>query len=555
MRSKTPLQEYILANKAQVLLTCAAMFVSGLLGVLLPLSIGGFYSVVLGAGGGKDRLLHEVGLSVSDTSGFFRLFGGLIAGLALSTYLAQVTSSSLTERFARDLQTRLFARQLHGSLATHMEKPVGSYLLRYSGDLRGVRDLIRKGILQAVGDVFLLLIAFSAMLWIDVHLAFVVIIGFLVSVTLVAVVGRPMSVINAERRKQRSRILEFVASRFNAFRTIKSFNRETPEINAFERTSDKSWESAQRYHRWGAGLQAMIPALFFMAMATVLWLVAQKAEHGQKVHVADVLGFVLLMLYTRSPMRRLLQVNTMWQSGLASLQKLNTVLTRPIEEREGPELPKDFNGNITFSGVRFAYGESPPVLDGVDLRFPSHAITHLQGESGAGRTTVLALIQKLHTPQAGTITFDEVNIEGLSAFAVRRETTVVSDDVPLLGSTVQKAITYNTRDKSEERAVRMVERLGIELAESLEATLAFELEGSGANLSRGQQRMLQFARALLTRKTILLLDEPFKDLGAEDLSRVIAIMNELRTCRTIILASTYLPAGLIVDHTAQLPSS
>lgn len=554
MRSVTTLWEYLRANRREALVACAALFASAALSVLLPLSIGAFYSVVLGAGGGKDRLLKALGLSVGSTAGFFALFALLVTGQVLFTWLGQILSARITEGFAKELQSRLFARQLHASVPTHQAKPVGKYLLRYSGDLRGARDLVRKGVLAAIGDAFLLLIAFSAMLWIDARLAFVVIAFFGAVAVLVYAMGRPMAVINEERRDQRSRMLAFVATRFNAFRTVKSFNRETPETVAFDRLGQKVGAASMRYERWNAVLQALIPGAFFLSMATVLVLVAGDTRTGHNVHIADVLGFILLMLYTRSPMRRLLRVNAVWRSGLSSLRKLNAILLRPVEEREGPELPKPLKGDVVISDVVFAFGDGAPVIAGLSARFPAHALTHIKGESGAGRSTLLALIQKMWLPQQGTITFDGLDIAAYSAFAVRRETTIVSDDAPLLGSTVLKAITYSSSDKNQERAALIIERLGIVLHGTTSDTLAMGLDEAAANLSRGQRRMLQFARALLTRKKVLLLDEPFKDLGSADLERVVGLLNDLRASHTIILACAHPPAGLVVDHTVQLPS-
>ena len=118
----------------------------------------------------------------------------------------------------------------------------------------------------------------------------------------------------------------------------------------------------------------------------------------------------------------------------------------------------------------------------------------------------------------------------------------------MLGGTVFKAISYNTSEEKREKAIAMLQRLKIQLSENENDNLDFKLEDGGKNISSGERTMLQFARALLTRKQILLLDEPFRNLDETSVAVMVERLNKLKDKRTIILVSDQVPSCLLVDQ-------
>jgi ABC-type multidrug transport system fused ATPase/permease subunit len=535
------------------LLTGGLLALAGVLNVLLPLSIGAFYHVALHDNGAKNKLLKALAINVHSTSAFFSLFSGLVAALFVVIYLSHLCEGILIERFSRDLRGSLFAAQMHHSLTSHRSRPVGKYLLRYSGDLRSVQDLLRKGVLRFSSDVVFLVLAFGALCWLDMKLGLVVLGFFIVSMVVVHAIGIPLRTLGSKRRDQRSVNMAFVSARLQAFRTIKSFNRETREIAGFDRTNEKLYARGIRFVRLNTFLHALVPALFYSSLGVVLMIMARQVENGEEtLKISEILGFVLLMLYTRSAMRRVLWVNSTWQTGRMALRKLIAVLDQETEPRTEGAVPDAVEKDVVFRQVNFAYQPGAWVVRDLNARFAARSLTLLSGPAGSGKSTVLALIHKLYAPASGVITIAGADLSGLSAFAVRKEVTIVSEDMPLLGDTVLEAITYNAREKSEEKALRILQRLNIRITGDAQRDLAFELEEQGNNLSRGQRRMLQFARALLTGKPVLLLDEPFKDLDPKDLRTITNELNDLRAKRTIILACSSVPPDLIVDHTIDL---
>lgn len=548
VRSTATLRAFLRQNPLQAGVAGALLFVASLLSVLLPLSVGSFFRITLQTDTSKDAIFSALGFHPTTLKEFLLLFASLVVAHSIATYGSRRIAGRLTESYARDLLRRLFERQMRSPLLTASPRAPGYDLLRYSGDLRAARNLLGKGILQMGGDVFLVTLGLASLFCIEVRLAWVAFATFTLSAAIAHALGRPISAAHSAVHHRRARLLAFVSSRLHHVRTVKMLNRETPEISAFQRKLDALGEIQSRENAWDSLLQAILPSVFYCGLACSLALGHIESQRGSPLGHGQFLSFALLFLYLRSPIRRLVRLDKTWQSGLNSLRKLHAILDRPIEERTRAELPAPFEGNVELRNVSFAYHPGEPVVQNFNARFAAHSLTRITGPRGSGRSTVLALIAALHKPQSGVMFYDDMDSRNLCAFAIRKEVTLISDDAPLLGDTILDAITYDGSERCVERAVRALERLDFSITGNPTDDLRLPLHEGGANLSRGQRRMLQFARALVTRKTVILLDEPFQDLDACDVERVIRTLHRLRSRRTLILVANSAPDDLIIDQ-------
>jgi ABC-type bacteriocin/lantibiotic exporter with double-glycine peptidase domain len=161
-------------------------------------------------------------------------------------------------------------------------------------------------------------------------------------------------------------------------------------------------------------------------------------------------------------------------------------------------------------------------------------------------------MMKLYTPTNGVIRIGSHSLNDLGAHDLRKFISAVSDDFPLLGNTIFEAISYSRKDTKKENAAELVARLGLCSAEHQADYLERKIKTYGSDLSSGERRMLQFARAVLTKKPILLLDEPF--LGLNDISQTILCteINKMKSTYLIILIANNLPDQLTIDQTLTL---
>jgi ABC-type multidrug transport system fused ATPase/permease subunit len=540
---------FLRENKILAAGTLLALTFNNLLNVLLPLSIGMFYEIIFHTEGTKGRLLAWLPFHFTEARPFLFFFGILILLKVVLTFLQEYWIDIAGETFASSLRQKTFQRQLRLPMTRFIKKPLGKHLARYSGELLAARQMLTRGILIFVGDLVFIVVTFSALFMIQPRLAAVVLCVFSSGILFILWLGNYLERLSRQKRGSRSSYLDFISSRLQAFYTIKSFNRETPEIQRFGAINQELNEKSLRTFRFESFIQSLYPLIQYSALASVLIAVANDST---LLPPADVFVFVLLLLYMRSVMRRLMQVNLIWWAGITSLEKWAKLLREKVDEGKTDALSEKIKGAIQFKNIRFEFERNRPVLQSLSFKIAPASINWLRGSQGSGKGTVFKLIQKILTPQEGGILLDDYAYDETSAFEIRKNVTIVSPEALLLGATIFEAISYSAKPAKRPEAAAMLEQLHLHFAADAETMLDFPLKEHGQNLSAGERIMLQFARAMLTRKTVLLLDQPFGHLDATSREHIVHLLNHYKKKHTIIITSDSLPETLLVDQTIHL---
>lgn len=548
------ISRFFIANKLLIIGTFLSILVSNVLRVIIPLSIGWFYEIAFHEHGPKSRLLQLIPLQISSLRLFFIVLGCLILVKTIVSFAEKFLSGVTGESFSRDLRELTFRQQMHQSLPVNRIRPAGKYLLRYSGDLMAIQRFISKGVLAFVGDLIFLICTFAILFHFHSTMGFIIIAWYAIGAMLIYLISIRLRKAATERRDQRSINLGFISSRMHAFYTIKSFNRENPEEKSFTNRSEKLYKTGVKYLSLNAGVHALVPFVFFSALATVLYYsISLRETKPYGITKGDMLSFILLLLYMQGVLTRLLKVNVIWQMGSISFTKLLTLLQFPTEERNRDQVTTEINGKIEFKNVCFSYGESNQLIQHASFVILANSITLVKGKSGSGKSTLFKLIQKIYEPTSGEILMDNIPYTQFSPFALRKEITIVSEEAKLLGKTIMKAISYSDTPEKRIKAREILQKLRFRLAKKDNMDLLdFSLEDGAQNLSSGEKLTLQFARALLTRKKIILLDDCFKNIDDTIKNELIEILNKLKNKRTILLISNEVPEGLLVDQIIKL---
>ncbi len=548
------ISSFFLSNPWLVTAAFLSNIISSLLNIIIPLSIGRFYELVLHDQSVKGRLFDALGVSLDSTTAFFQFFLLLITAKGFMAFADHFLTGVLGERFSRELRERLFRTQLSHSVTTHNLKPAGKYLLRYSGDLVFIQRFITQGTIQFTGDVIFMITSLAVLYSINATLTLILAGGILIAVLIILLLSRILRTATLNRRNQRSVLLGFVANRMNAFFTVKSFNREAPEELQYNKRSGKLYDLGIRYYRISSVIQGLLPLLFFGTLAIVLYFISsERVTKPYGIHRSEALDFVLLFLYMQAVIRRILKVNVVWQAGSVSFYKLLRILNLPAEAKAQERELTGIDGRITFDHVSFQFANADaPLFNDLTFTLEPHSIIQVKGKQGAGKSTLLKIIQGVYAPVTGKIFLDEYDYAALAPNDIRRNVTIVSDETPLLGSTVFKAISYSRSVEKKEKAMQALAQVNFRVADSDEENLGFKLDDYGKNLSAGQRRQLMFARAFLTRKKIILLDDALDDLDAETKMVIVKRINRLKEKRTIIIAANNLPPEVRVDLVIQL---
>jgi ABC-type multidrug transport system fused ATPase/permease subunit len=542
------IRKFVSANITIVFGALFAVIGSNLLSIFLSLSVGLFYDIYFQSGSSKGMAVRKLFPGIHDMQGFAILFISLTLLKLLFTFWGKYSTGITGEKLTKDLREILFEKQMQHSLTSFQRKKPGNYLLRYSGDLSAIQQFVNKGVLVFTGDIFLLAATMIVLIFMEYHLGIAVMSVWLaggIATYFLSRIGRKHS---ESRRNQRSGILSFVSIRFQHFQTIKAFNRERPETLAFKKLSIKMYELGKKYQFVKAGIQSLFPLFFQGAIGIVLWLIVC----GIDMNKSNTLVFILLIFYMQGAFRRVFQVNMIWQNGKVSFRKLFELLNLPMEERPEEGIERIAARKIIFRNVHFTFQEQNRLIEDLSFQLPTEGISLITGGTEYEKSAVLRLMLKLYLPDSGEIFLDQLPYSELTPFEVRKHIAIISADFPVLGNTVFQAITYQAVPEKRTKALEWLRLLGFRNELSDDQLLNLPMKNLATHFSKEELMLLQWARALLTNKKILLLDDPFRFSDQRNCQLMINILQEQAMRKNIVLATDHPPEGLKIDNTILL---
>lgn len=546
------LEPFIRQNAGAIALAVGTGLLNSIVTLLLPLSLGRFYERLFGGLSNRGQVLNTLGLTLGDNwSAFFALLGGLIVLRGLLEYGEFRLSGRLAEAFGQSVREKVFAHQLALPLTAHRQKEAGKYLLRYAGDFQSARSYLRKGLIGFTKDVLFVGLALATLYWLNASLTGLLLVSLLPFLLLFRWVNRRIETRTETRRDQHSSNVAYVASRLSGMETIKVFNREAVENEQFRHRSEQLTQAGLDHLAWRSVLAGLLPTTVYALVFIMLIGVHQLQPNGlSRINGAVVITFILLVLILRPVLRRLLRVGTIWRSGSLSLVKVAALLNQTAEHDDTQPALVVSQGHIAFESVNFAYAPGKPVLADLTFSAKPGTITRLAG--GTGKTTVFNLLLRLVSPIGGTIYVDGQDISTRSVQSVRKHLTLVSTDVPLLGRTVFETVSYSRKPQKRPRAQALLDELQTVADVSRQLTLDDRIGERGMALSNGQRTVLRLVRALLTRKPILLLDEPFAGLSEAGAYGLGQWLNQRARRQTILLATSRPVDDLAIGQTLWL---
>lgn len=502
--------------------------------ILLPLTIGSYYELLLGGASNRGQMLQAIGITANtDWATFWGLFVGLIAFRGLLEYAENWLAGELGEGIASQLRTRVFERQLTVRLEIHRQKSVGKYLLRYASDFQSVRRYIRIGVLGFVRDVLFILMVLGLLVYLNAPVTGLLVMTLVPFWMTFGWFNKRLEKSIQHRRDQRSANLAFVQTRLIGLETIKLFNREPLEIERNQYRSSVLSGYNLTVLRWRNYLNALLPvALFTMVGAVLAGVQWQHTSLPAGVSSGTIITFILAVLNLRPVLRRLLRVGSVWKAGRLSLDKLALFFEQPIEDTASNRV-KITAGTVEFRDVSFGYNQKT-VISNLSFCAERGQIFYLK--KGA-KSSVFRLLTKQYEPLSGEIWIDKQPLSKYSPKEVRRCIALISRELPLLGRTVFEAISYSRKPEKRSEAAMLLTQ--IQTLAQLQYLLHLDdhIGENGQLLSQSQRTVLYWVRALLTNKSILLLDEPFEGLSAKGITQLHQWLERQVFYKTIILAS------------------
>ena len=335
-------------------------------------------------------------------------------------------------------------------------------------------------------------------------------------------------------------------------REIKIFGSHSYEKTRFEKINALNRRQRMRQIATEASSQPVVEFIAVLGLSGVIYL-ATVPDMLDKITVGSFISFVTAMFMILTPLKRLTKVNSKLQSGIAAAESVFLLLDEKTESDQGSQTLDRVQGNIQYQQVGFQYERSKDkALDNINLDIRAGQTIAFVGHSGSGKTTLISLLPRFYNATEGHILLDGINIKDLRLADLRRQISLVNQQVVLFNDTIGNNIAYGMpREVSEDEIIAAAKAAHAwNFIQRLPDGLATQVGENGVLLSGGQRQRIAIARALLRNAPILILDEATASLDTEAERHIQAALEALMQQRTTLVIahrlSTIEKADLIV---------
>jgi ABC-type multidrug transport system fused ATPase/permease subunit len=449
-----------------------------------------------------------------------------------------------------DMRNALYSHLLRLSFGFYDRHQTGQLMSRATVDLQGVRFFLGYGLIFFAQNLFTIVGATAIMLWTDWRLS---LIAFAITPILVTLAYRYSRVSHPVLRDVQQKLADVATvaeENIVGVHVVKSFAQEEQEQSKFERRSNAVFGRTIDANRQRS---LYVPTLSFvplLAQAAVLLVGGWMVVHGH-LTVGEFFAFNLYVSMLILPLRML----GMWigqsQRATASGERIFQILDEPEEVADRPgalELPPG-EGRIRFERVTFGYDPERPVLEDIDLDIEPGRNVAVIGHTGAGKTTLTALVPRFYDVTDGRLEIDGLDVRDVTLTSLRRSIAVISQDPFLFSTTVRENIAFGAPDATDEEiehAARLAQ--AHEFIDVLPQRYDTVIGERGITLSGGQRQRIAIARAIVTNPRILILDDATASVDATTEAKIRLGMREAMRGRTTLIVAHRLSTISLADE-------
>lgn len=528
---------------------------SGALGLVIKKVGDHVFPAGAGAGAGADpgqgaAMLGNGGpgeLGIDTVIGMCMLIPAVMLARGLFSYLAAYCMAWVGLKLVVDLRQSLFQHILRQSLAFFNKMKAGNLMSHVANDTRMAQQALTQVGSDLVVQPITVITAICVLVYLDWKFTVISLVLFPVCLIPVAYYGKKARRSGKDEENQAGALFVILNEAFGGIKVIKALAREKYETDEFAEAGRTQFRNSLRVRKAIEIVGPMIEGVAAIGVGLALIYVYQFG-----ISAGKFLGLVtgLFMLY--DPVKKLSKVHLNLQKCLASTTRIfNLMNIQPaVADAPGAIELKHCRGEIEFDDVTFTYDrKNPPAVKFLNLRIEPGKTYALVGGSGAGKSTVLALLLRFYDPLRGVIRLDGRDLREITQASLRENIGIVTQDTFLFHDTIYKNILYGRLDATEEEvyeAARQAFAHDFILAKPQGYKTV--IGDKGSMLSGGQQQRLAIARALLKNAPILLLDEATSALDSESEKQIQLALERLSVGRTVIAIAHRLSTILKADQ-------
>lgn len=446
----------------------------------------------------------------------------------------------LGQDIVKDIRTKLFKHLLSFRMKYFDHVPVGQLVTRSVSDIEAIARIFSQGLFMIASDLMKMFVCLIIMFWMNWQLSLIVVFAMPILVFFTRIFQRKMQVAFEEVRTEIANMNSFVQERVTGMKIVQLFNREDIEFDKFKNINDKhqkAWIKTILYNSIFFPIADIISSLTLGCI--VLYGGFQIINGNPFTTLGQMTAYTMFIGMLFNPLRQIADKFNEMQLGMIAANRVFDILDTQdqIQDTGTIEAPI-FDGNIEFKDIRFGYIPDEEVIKGIDLEVKAGQTIAIVGSTGAGKSTIINLLNRFYEINSGTIYIDHQNIENYTLESLRKQIAVVLQDVFLFADTIYNNITLNNPTISREEVLAAAQKIGVhDFIMSLPDNYDFDVKERGVMLSSGQRQLIAFLRAFVSNPSILILDEATSSIDTyseELIQRATETITEGRT--SIVIA-------------------
>jgi len=478
------------------------------------------------------------------------LLVGLFVLRGILTFTSSYVSSWVANRIVADLRSEMFRHMLRLPAAFFDQHSSGRLASHIAYDANNVTGAATSALTVITRDTLTIIGLMGWLLWLDWKLTIIIIVIFPFTAIVIRFFNLRLRKVSSQNQKAMATLTHSIEEAASNNRIVKIFCAEEYEANLFDKSNEKQRGLAMRSIVAGSAVTPLVQMLVSLSVAIIISLALNQSTSGTAT-AGGFMSFLTALLMLLPPIKRLTEITSVIQRGLAAAEMVFSIIDEPTEtSKQNTNSSGKLDSEIIFENVNFYYpGSDKSILNSFSLHIPSGQTLAIVGHSGSGKSTLTSILSGFYPVHSGKVCIGGTCYNHENITELRNNITLVSQDVKLFNNTLIHNIAYGDRNPDVEKVNAAIQMSNsAEFIDKLPDGLNTLIGQNGIKLSGGQRQRIAIARAFYKDSPILILDEATSALDSKAEQSIQNALQKLTQNRTTIIIAHRLSTIEMADR-------
>ena len=436
-----------------------------------------------------------------------------------------------------DLRKKIFRHIMSLKMKFFDKTPIGTLVTRAVSDIETIADIFSQGLLVIIAELLKLVIVLVFMFYTDWRLSIIALLTIPVLLVATAWFKRNIKASFQDVRDKVSSINSFVQEHIVGMNIVQIFNREEAEFDKFKKINADHRDAHLRSIFYYAVFFPVVEVLSAVSIGLVVWYGGEGILSGKDITICEIIAFILFIHMMFRPIRQLADRFNVLQMGIVGSERVFKIIdTDEKIKDEGKAEVSDLSGEISFENVWFRYKEDQWILKDLSFNVNSGKFLALVGHTGAGKSSIIRILNRFYEIEKGKIKIDNISIDDLTLNSLRNNIALVQQEVFLFSDSILNNISLYENNITKEQIVQASKDIDIyEFIMSLPNGFEYVVGERGVTLSSGQRQLIAFLRVYVRNPKLLILDEATASIDSSTEALIQNALSKVSKNRTTIV--------------------